>query len=61
MTMRFSQFKTHWTPEQALEVIEFLDQLRDTLWESYGEAICQEYSTDPSSPIDPDLDDELTF
>ena len=61
MTMRFSQFKTHWTPAQAMEIIEFLDQIRDALWESYGEAISQEHCSDPSDPIDRDFNDELSF
>ena len=27
---------THWTPDEALAAFEFLDALRDHLWQHYG-------------------------
>lgn len=39
--MRFSQLVTHWEPAEALAVIEFLDSLREALWQSHGEEIEQ--------------------
>lgn len=29
----------HWTPDQALAVFEFIDLLRDPIWDAYGPAI----------------------
>jgi hypothetical protein len=39
MTMKFTQMVTHFSADEALEIIAFLDQLRNTLWISYREEI----------------------
>jgi len=39
MTMKITRVPTHWTPEEAHTVIEFLDVLRDQLWHSYGDSV----------------------
>ena len=54
----------YWTPEQALAVVDLLDDLRDRIWEHYNlqlhelinEEVCQ-----PSRADDPDaaLEDRL--
>lgn len=41
MTMRFNQIVTHFQPEEALTIIEFLDQLREVLMNTYGNQIEQ--------------------
>ena len=56
----------YWTPEQALAVYEWLDQLRERIWDQYGEQIQQQYRTDCAEHDDaqPDLfalDDEIPF
>ena len=66
MVMKFSHMKTHWAPEQAMEVIEFLDQLRQTLWASYGEeieeALSDSHPDQGNQPnVDPELNDDLNF
>jgi hypothetical protein len=33
----------YWTPEQALAVIELLEDLRDLIWSHYGEQLHGEY------------------
>lgn len=61
MTMRFSPLITHWEPETAYEIIQFLDQLRDALCENYGEAIAQsqrEYGQQFNHGID-DIEGQL--
>jgi len=37
--MRLIQLPLHLSPEQALSVIEVLEQLQATLWNHYGETI----------------------
>ena len=32
---------TRWTPEQAIAVLELLNELRDALWAAHGERIQQ--------------------
>ena len=32
----------YWSPEQALAVYEFLDELRERIWDSYGEQITEQ-------------------
>jgi len=39
MTMKFTQMITHFSADEALEIIAFLDQLRNTLRENYREEI----------------------
>ena len=56
MTMRVSRITTYLRPEDAHTLIEFLDQLRDMLMETYGDdikAMLQE-----TSPHEPGLSDE---
>jgi hypothetical protein len=39
MTMKITRLTTHWDPDEAHTIIEFLDRLRDELWETYGDDI----------------------
>lgn len=60
--MRLSMLKTHWTPEEAHTVLTFLDELRDTLWQNYGDDIVeharQEYVTSRAAEEEVDKKDE---
>ena len=64
MTMRLGTIVTHFRPEDAFNVIELLDQLRDLLLNTYGDDIktmLQEAShreSDGSHLFD-DVDDEI--
>ena len=33
----------YWTPEQALAVVELLEDLRDLIWSHYGAQLLEEY------------------
>lgn len=68
MTMRFSQLITHWEPETAYEIIQFLDQLRDALCENYGEAIAQrqreyaqQFNQENKEQFELEFDDRIPF
>ena len=39
MTMRLSQLRTYLTADDAHQIISFLDDLRETLWSTYGAQI----------------------
>lgn len=39
MSMKVTRLYTHWSPAEAQTIIEFLDQLRDQLWEVYGDPV----------------------
>lgn len=39
MTMNTTRLNTYWTTGEAATAIDFLDILRDALWETYGEQI----------------------
>jgi len=41
MTMKVTRLTTYWTIDEAATVIDFLDVLRDALWETYGEQITE--------------------
>jgi hypothetical protein len=52
----------YWTPEQALAVVELLEDLRDLIWSHYGAQLQEEYreqygslrlDTSPDDPVDP--------
>ncbi len=50
MSMKFTQLTTRWTADDAYCVIEFLDELREVLWASYGDQIIemqQQVTTQP--------------
>ena len=53
MTMRVNQITTHLRPEDAYTIVEFLDQLREMLMQSYGDeivALLQEASQPGPTP-----------
>ena len=55
MTMRVSQITTHLRPEDAYTIVEFLDQLRAMLMQTYGDeivALLQEASQQPDERMD---------
>lgn len=37
------QIPAYWTPEQALAVVELLDDLRDRIWAHYGAQLLDQY------------------
>ncbi|MEJ2425587.1 MAG: hypothetical protein P8101_14210 [Candidatus Thiodiazotropha sp.] len=39
MSMKVTRLYTHWTPEEAHTIIEFLDRLRDQLCDIYADQI----------------------
>ena len=41
MMMKVTRLTTYWTIDEAATAIEFLDILRDALWETYGEQITE--------------------
>jgi hypothetical protein len=41
MTMKVTHVTTYWTTDEAATAIDFLDSLREALWETYGEQITQ--------------------
>jgi hypothetical protein len=42
---------TYWTIDEAATAIDFLDTLRDALWETYGEQITQMQREAADNPI----------
>jgi hypothetical protein len=56
----------YWSPEQALAVYEFLDELRDRVWDRYREQIQEQCRIDRDEDDDAQLDlfafdDEIPF
>lgn len=67
MTMNITRLTTYWTTDEAATVIDFLDNLRDILWETYGKQIIQmqheaydDQTQDPSQG-ESMFDDEISF
>lgn len=54
-----------WTPEQAMAVVDLLDDLRERIWAIYGVPLLDAYQRDRApafnSNTDPILDDEAPF
>ena len=44
--MRLTQLVTHWEPDEALAMIQLLDQLKELLWSAYGEEIVRQVYTE---------------
>ena len=60
MTMRVNQITTHLRPEDAYTIVEFLDQLRAMLMQTYGDeivALLQEASPRESGSSDAGMED----
>lgn len=54
----------YWTPEQALAVVELLEDLRDKVWSHYAAQLYDEYRElyrDHSEDSDPGDPDDLPF
>jgi hypothetical protein len=48
----------YWTPEQALAVVELLEDLRDLIWSHYGAQLLEDYREQSASlQIDTSFDD----
>ncbi|MCP4983830.1 MAG: hypothetical protein GY935_25425 [Gammaproteobacteria bacterium] len=65
--MNVTRLTTYWTIDEAATAIEFLDSLRDALWETYGEQITKMYRDGDNDRIrdtnqcEFDFDGELSF
>ena len=44
-----SPFPAYWTPEQALAVVELLEDLRNLIWSHYGAQLLEEYREQSAS------------
>ncbi|MBK1630380.1 hypothetical protein CKO31_06390 [Thiohalocapsa halophila] len=54
----------HWSTAQALAVYEWLDCLRERVWDCYGEQIQAHYRSEQQDHFQPDLfkvDDDMPF
>ena len=58
MTMKLTQLKTHWNADDAYTVISFLDELRDVIWDTYGDDIIQMLKDASSHDAPSDESDE---
>lgn len=67
MTMNTTRLITYWNTAEAATVIDFLDAIRDVLWETYGEQITQmhreayEESSRAENQCEFEFDDNITF
>lgn len=69
---KLTYLKTHWTPEDAHSILSLLDELRDVLWNTYGNDIIEchqkqhlnESAVNDSKQVDPfdtGMDDLIPF
>ncbi len=67
MSMKITRLHTHWSAEEAHCVIEFLEVLREQLWEIYGDTVVdmlREASADKAwqeAQVKFEFDDEIEF
>lgn len=67
MTMRLTPLATHWEPDEALAMIQLLDQLKELLWSAYGEEIVRQAYADQNQrnfqeeQLALDFDDPIPF
>jgi len=66
MIMHITPLTMHYSAEQAAELLELLDTLRDALWDTYGEQILDLHrelcAGDPDeSPCELDFNDDIPF
>lgn len=68
MTMQLSPLRTYWNSDDAHLIISFLDELRDTLWATYGADIVEQQQKEAQQKIDQndrqwplDIDENIDF
>ena len=67
MSMKITRLYTYWDPHQAHTILEFLDRLRDQLWEIYGDEIVDLLRNASDTPtkhqhqIELEFDDDIDF
>ncbi len=62
--MRKILLTTYYSPEEALTIFQFLDDLKETIWANYSEEIMQEMNPpedDNEKPTHPDFFDDVPF
>ena len=63
--MKTLKITMHWTPEEADCIYQFLDDLKQALWQCYGEDIVQMHKTIQAEQKERDAEkeshDELLF
>ncbi len=63
--MKILKITTHWTPEEADCVYQFLDDLKEAIWQRYGEDILDMYKTiqdeQQAEYEECDFNDEIPF
>ena len=63
--MKTLKITTHWTPEEAACIYQFLDDFKEALWQCYGEDIVQMHKTIQAEQKERDAEkeshDELLF
>ena len=58
------ELPSHWTPAQGSAVFEVLDDLRESIWRSYGgqiQQVLRRDRADATSPIPANVDDGVPF
>jgi len=61
MSMKVTRLYTHCSPAEAHTIIEFLDLLRDQLWEVYGDQIVSHLQDVDEPHTELELDDNIEF
>lgn len=67
MSMKITRLYTYWDPDQAHTILEFLDRLRDQIWEIYGDEIVDLLRNRSDTPtkdqhqIELEFDDDIDF
>jgi hypothetical protein len=66
MTMRLTQLTTHWEPDEALGMIQLVDQLKELLWSAYCKEIFRQAYAEQKHRIDEEqltleFDDPIPF
>lgn len=61
MSMKVTRLTTHWSPAEAHTIIEFLDHLRDQLWETHGDQIISLLQEASVSQLIDELQTQIEF
>lgn len=62
--MKILKITTYWSPEEADCIYQLLDELKEVIWEAYGEEILkmyQEMNDEKTKGQCKDFDDEIQF
>jgi hypothetical protein len=54
----FIRMPDHWTPQKVELILDFIDELYQSIWDKYGTQLCLHWDTQPPETDEEDAPDD---